>query len=84
MAGSNESLPPVVEEFVAGLPESERAVIVGCIQYIREHPEPDGTKIFDIPIYPAMFRSMNCSGYVITFRMQDHEALIYAVVANGG
>jgi hypothetical protein len=56
---------------------------VECIKYIREHPEPDGVKIYDIPIYPAMFRSMKCDGYAITFRMQNREVQLYAIVLDG-
>jgi hypothetical protein len=57
-----------------------RAQLVECIKYLRQNPTPDGVKIFDIPIYPAMFRSMKCDGFVITFRMQNGEVLLYAIV----
>ena len=78
-----ERFPPGIEAALELLPEEEQAQIVECIKYLREHPEPDGIKIFDVPIYPAMYRSMKCHGYVITFRIQNREALLYAIVEDG-
>jgi hypothetical protein len=78
-----ERFPPGVQSVLEALPAGEQAQIVECIKYLREHPEPDGIKIFDIPIYPAMYRSMKCHGYAITFRIENREALLYALVEDG-
>lgn len=85
MAESNntERFPPGIEAVLSALAPETQAQIVECIKHLREHPEPDGIQIFDIPIYPAMFRSMKCHAYAITFRMENREALIYAIVENG-
>lgn len=69
--------------FLQGLAADVLAQIVDCIKYLRDYPEPDGVKIFDIPIYPAMYRSMKCNGYAITYRMQDGQVLLYAIVEDG-
>ncbi len=41
--------------------------ILSCLEYIKEHPEPDGDRIIAIQRPPAVFFTYRCGIYEITF-----------------
>lgn len=87
---SNESRP-LGERFSAtarsifeALSEDDRATVTECIKYLRANPTPDGETIYDAPLYPLMFRSMKCKGFLITFKVESAQARIYAIIKDDG
>jgi len=88
---TSEESRPLGERFSASsraifeaLSEHDQATVAECIKYLRANPTPDGATIYDVPLYPLMFRSMKCKGFLITFKVESATARIYAIIKDDG